>query len=68
MKTRYWILIFSLLLVLCLGASFFLLVPGEASSRAEIISHGQVIRAVDLQKDQEFTVETNDGNYNVITV
>jgi len=67
MKTRTWILIFTLILAGCIGASFYFLSPGEASSRAEITSRGQVIRTVDLRIDQEFTVE-HDGGYNIITV
>jgi hypothetical protein len=68
MKTRTWILIFALLLVICLGASFAFLMPGEASSLAEITSHGQVVKTVDLRHNQEFTIEGSNGSYNVITV
>jgi len=68
MKTSTWILIFAVLLALCLGASFYLLTPGEASHRAEITSQGQVIKTVDLGIDQEFTVENGSGGYNVVTV
>ena len=68
MKTRTWILIFALILLVCLGAGFYFLMPGEASTRAEITSQGQVIKTVDLRIDQEFTVENGSGGYNVITV
>ena len=68
MKTRTWILIFALILIISLGASFFLLSPGEASTHAEITSQGQMIKIVDLRIDQEFTVENGSGGYNVITV
>ena len=67
MKTRTWIMIFILILALCLGASFYFLSPGEVSSHAEVTSHGQVIKTVDLRINQEFTVEY-EGNYNVISV
>jgi len=68
MKTRTWILIFTLILVVCLGASFYFLAPGEASTRAEITSGGQVIKTIDLRIDQEFTVDSSSGGYNVVTV
>ena len=68
MKTRTWILIFALILIGCLGASFYFLAPGEASTQAEITSQGQIIKTVDLRIDQEFTVENGSGGYNVITV
>ena len=68
MKTRTWIMIFALILVVCLAASFAFLMPSEASTRAEITSQGQLVKTVDLRVDQEFTVDTEDGGYNVITV
>ena len=67
MKTRTWILLFAAVLILCIGASVFLLIPGEASTHAQITSQGQVVRTVDLRIDQEFTVTQGEG-YNVITV
>ena len=67
MKTRTWILLFAILVLVCGGLSIPMLLPGEASTHAEIISDGKVIRTVELQTDQEFTVTNGDG-YNVITV
>ena len=68
MKTRTWILIFALILIVCIGASFYALTPGETSTHAEITSQGQVVKTVDLRIDQEFTVENSSGGFNVITV
>ena len=68
MKTRTWILIFALILIVCVGASFALLSPGEASTHAEITSQGQVVKTVDLRIDQEFTVDAGNSGYNVVTV
>ena len=68
MKTRTWILIFALLLIVCVGTSFYFLSPGEASTHAEITSQGQVIKTVDLRINQEFTVENGNGGFNVVTV
>jgi hypothetical protein len=68
MKTRTWILVFALILAVCLGAGFYFLMPGDPSTLAEITSHGQVIKTVDLRINQEFTVGNDSDGYNVITV
>ena len=67
MKTKYWILILGILLAGCLALSLVLM-GGEAASRAEISSNGEVIRIVDLHIDQELTVSSPDGGTNTITV
>ena len=68
MRSRTWIIVFAVILALCLGASCFLLIPGEASHRAQITSQGRVGKTVDLRTDQTFTLENGSGGYNVITV
>ena len=68
MKTRPWIILFAVILISCLGASIYFLMPGEASTYAEITSHGEVIKTVDLRIDQEFTVVSGSEGYNVITI
>ena len=67
MKTRTWIILFVLIFIICAGSGIYFLMPGEASTHAEITSHGEVVRTVDLRIDQEFTVEQDTG-YNVITI
>ena len=57
LKTKYWIAILAVFLVVCTGLCL-LTFRGEAATRAEIVSDGKVIRTVDLAVDQEFTVET----------
>ena len=66
MKTKYWIVILAVFLVICIGL-WALTFGGETASRAKITSEGKLIRTVDLSIDQQFTVETKDG-YNVVTV
>ena len=68
MKTKYWIALLGALLAVCLGISALVLLPGDAADYAEITSRGEVIRTVDLHVDQEFTVESENGGYNIITV
>ncbi len=68
MKTKYWILILSGLLMLCLGLSIPVLMPGKNAAYAEIISDGQVIDIVDLGRDQEITIPSPNGGSNTVTV
>ena len=68
MKTRTWIILFAVILTGCLGTSFYFLMPGEASTHAEITSNGQVVKTVDLRINQECTIGNGEDGYNVITV
>ncbi len=68
MKTKLWIAILAVILILCAAGSLLLLSPGAPAARAEILSEGKVIRTVDLGVDQEFTVTLDDGSCNTITV
>ena len=68
MKTKYWIGLFALVLAVCAGLSVMLFMPGEEASYAEITSGGKLVRSVDLRVDQEFTVDGENGGYNLISV
>ena len=68
MKTKFWIILIAALGAVCLAASIFLLLPGENASFAQISSDGTVIKTVDLRVDQQFTVTTESGGSNTITV
>ena len=68
MKTRYWVILLSVILVLCLGLSIPLLLPGEDAAFAEIISNGQVMHTVPLNINLEIHVTTDSGGENTITV
>ena len=67
MKTKYWIMLFAVLLAVCLGAGIFLMLPGEASTHARIVSDGEVLHTVDLRIDQEFEI-TNGNGRNTVTI
>ena len=67
MKSKYWIILLTCVLLLCVGASFFLLRPGEASQWAEIWSNGKLVKTVHLLNDSIFTVESTYGT-NIVTV
>lgn len=68
MKTKYWIILLAVILVVCLGLSIPLLLPGEDALYAEIISDGQVMQVVDLTIDREIHISTESGGHNTITV
>ena len=67
MKTRIWILLIAVLLVVCGGLSIVTMMPKEASSYAEISSQGKLVRVVDLMIDQEFQIGSGDHS-NTVTV
>ena len=67
MKTKYWIVLLSAILILCAGLSIPLLSPGEDALFAQIISDGKPVTTVDLRLDQSFTVTSSYGA-NTVTV
>ena len=66
MKNKYWIAIFAVLFVLCL-ALVFLPKNSTPAQTAQVGSDGKVIRILNLNMPQEFTVEVT-GGYNTVTV
>ncbi len=68
MKTKYWILLFSVILALCLGLSIPLLLPGENAAFAQITSDGKQVMTLSLSVDQEVTIPAPAGGSNTITV
>ena len=68
MKTKYWIILFAALLLICTGFSISLLLPGDAATHAEIISDGTLLQTLDLRIDREFQVSVGGVGYNLLTV
>ena len=67
MKSKYWILLFAVMVIVCGALCFWFLLPGENAEFAEIWSDGVLVKRVSLQVDQTFTVEGENGA-NVIVV
>ena len=63
MKTKYWIIGFAVLALLCAGA-MMVTYNTEEMAFAEIYSAGDLVKTVDLAIDQEFTI----GGHNTVTV
>ena len=68
MKTRIWIALLGAVFLLCLILSIWVLMPREDASLARITSGGKVVKTVNLKKNQQFTITTEAGEVNVITV
>ena len=67
MKSKYWIIILAVILIISAGASFVFFMSSEDAAWAQISSDGEVNRVVNLGIDQEFTVPC-PGGYNTIAV
>ena len=65
-KTRFWILLLGLVLVVCVALSIFFFLPQQAD-RAEVYSDGVLLYTLDLHIDTQVTVERGEGT-NTITV
>ena len=68
MKTRFWILLLGMIFLLSLTGSFFVLRGQPDAAHAEISSGGKVVKTVNLHKNQQFTITSETGGINVITV
>ncbi len=67
MKNKTWAILIGAVLLLCIGLSILVLLPGQAATRAEILLDGKLYKTVDLRIDQEIRVESERG-FNIITV
>ena len=68
MKTKLWIALLAVILILCAASAFLVMRTGEAACQARILSGGKEIRVVDLNLDQTFTVPAPNGGYNTVTI
>ena len=67
MKTQYWIFLLAVIVLVCLGAGFFLTVPGTPATHAQIRS-GDSVATVSLSEDRQMTFPAPNGGYNIVTV
>ena len=68
MKTKYWIILLSLVLLLSAVGGIFLLNSNSNAAFARILSDGEVVQTVSLHADREFTVTAPGGGENTVTV
>lgn len=67
MKTKYWILIFSVLASVCILLTVLFFCTGQPKNQALVYSDGELVRTVDLTKDGEFTIYSHE-NWNTLKV
>lgn len=67
MKTRYWILIFALTVVICAVLTVFFFDKAPASDRARVYSDGVPVMTLDLNEDGEYRISFGE-DWNIITV
>ena len=68
MKTKYWIGIVALLLVLSLGLGLWLLRPREPKGQVLVVQDGQVVEVLDLGENQVLTFTGSNGGTNTVEV
>ena len=68
MKTRGWIGLICGIMALSLVLSVPLFLGGSPAATAEIMSDGKLVKTVLLSVDQEFTVTSESGGVNTVTV
>lgn len=67
MKTKTWIFGIVLVLLLCVGLSLWLLLPGTPADAVQVFSEGKLLYTLPLNIDNQVTVTTALGT-NVVTV
>ena len=64
MKTKVWIALLAILLVVCAGLSLWLLWPSQADT-VEVWVDGKLLRTLSLAEDTSFTVATDTATNTV---
>lgn len=67
MKTKYWIIIFSLLILIFAGLWLLFSAAGTAENSAQVYSDGKLICTVDLSVDGEYQVSLGE-EWNMLKV
>lgn len=67
MKSKYWVFLLTVAMLICMGLSIWLLWPGQRAQWVEVWSDGQLVETVNLGTDRVLTVESRYGT-NVISV
>ena len=57
MKTKYWIILFSALILICAGLWLLFSLGGSDGSTARVYSNGELVLSVDLRIEGEYQVD-----------
>lgn len=67
MKTKYWIILLTIVLAVCLGLSFWLFGSQEEATAVKVISKGELKYTLPLNVDTQVQITTDRGT-NTVTV
>lgn len=67
MKTKFWIVLVSVVAVVSLGFSLWLFRPAEQAAAVKVISEGKLLYTLPLSADTQFPIVSTHG-CNIITV
>ena len=67
MKTKIWIIILTVLVLICLGLSLWIFLPRESAQSVKVISEGEVLYILPLDTDTQIEIVTDRG-INTVTV
>lgn len=67
MKTKFWVVLLILLVLVCVGFCFALFAPGEPATAVKVISEGKVLYTLPLSEDTQLEIVSAHGT-NVVTV
>lgn len=67
MKTKVWVALLAVLVIVCAGASLVLLRPAAQATAVKVISEGKVLHTLPLSEDTRLEI-VSEGGINVVTV
>lgn len=67
MKTKFWIILTAVIVVVCLGLTLWLYRPGDAASTVTVISEGKILYTLSLSVDQTIEIKSERGT-NTVTI
>lgn len=67
MKTKFWILILAVILVVCAGFSAFLFLGNGSADAVQITSDGKLLYTLPLSVDQQIEIQSEYGT-NTVTI
>lgn len=67
MKTKFWILILAVILVICAGFSAFLFLGNSSADAVQITSDGKLLYTLPLSVDQQIEIQSEYGT-NTVTI
>ena len=67
MKTKFWILLISVILLICIAVSLWLFFGAEQASAVQILSDGKLLYTLPLSVDRELQINSKYGS-NTVTI